>query len=102
MGGRGADVNADALEREHFQAFNVLHDGVRAYGGKIGVDVVFIEIVHAIFPLSLYSERAPRRTGCCARVLRTANSPRQYGGDNQPYAVPRHTGGVTSVLLIFD
>jgi hypothetical protein len=35
MGGRGADVDAHALEREHFQAFDVLHDGVWAYIGKV-------------------------------------------------------------------
>ena len=51
MGGRGANVDADALEREHFQAFNVLQDGVRAYGGKLGVLMVFVEIVHAAFSL---------------------------------------------------
>jgi hypothetical protein len=47
MGGRGADVDAHALEREHFQAFNVFNDDVWAYLGKIGVLMLFIEIVHA-------------------------------------------------------
>src|SRR5262245_59978122 len=41
------------------------------------------------------SQGAPRPTGegatpgCCALLI----VPRQYGGDNQPYAVPRPTGG---------
>src|SRR5919108_1057888 len=54
MGGRGANVDAHALEREHLQAFDVLHDDVWAYVGEIGVLMVFIEIVHAALPLARY------------------------------------------------